>query len=223
MKKRAVILFSGGLDSTTVMALALKQGYDLYPLTIIYGQRHSIEVERSLKTLEKYRLKERSTVFNLDLSLFSKCSLINKSMSIPDNAVSGIPSTYVPSRNLIFLSIASGFAETVDANKVFIGVNAIDYSGYPDCRPEFIQAFNDTVAVGTKSGIEKGLSVEAPLINMSKKEIIELGASLNVDYSLTHSCYNPAENGKSCGICDSCRLRLEGFEQAGLTDPLDYL
>ncbi|HNW82493.1 MAG TPA: 7-cyano-7-deazaguanine synthase QueC [bacterium] len=223
MNKRAVILFSGGLDSATVLALALSRGYELFPLTIVYGQRHLIEVEKSRKTLEKYGIADRSTVFNIDLSLFSKCSLINKDMAVPDKLSSEIPTTYVPSRNLIFLSIASGFAETMDAGTIFIGVNAVDYSGYPDCRPEFIEAFNKTISKGTKMGVEKGISVEAPLIRMSKKDIIQLGISLNVDYSLTHSCYNPSVDGKSCGICDSCRLRLAGFRQAGLPDPIDYL
>lgn len=223
MKRRAVILFSGGLDSTTVLALALSKGYELFPLTIVYGQRHLIEVERSRKTLEKYDLADGAEIFNIDLSLFSKCSLINKNISVPDQLSDEIPTTYVPSRNLIFLSIASGFAETVDAQRIFIGVNAVDYSGYPDCRPDFVDAFNRTIAIGTKMGVEKGICVEAPLIGMSKKEIIQLGMSLNVDYSLTHSCYDPSPDGKSCGICDSCRLRLEGFRQAELTDPLDYL
>ena len=128
----------------------------------------------------------------------------------------------MPSRNIIFLSIASGFAETLGAEKIFIGVNSVDYSGYPDCRPEFVEAFNKTIAVGTKQGVESGIKVEAPILNMSKKEIIELGMSLGVDYSLTHSCYNPTPDGLSCGVCDSCRLRLEGFRQAGYQDPLNY-
>lgn len=222
-EKKAVILFSGGLDSTTVLALALKSGYDVFPLTIVYGQRHSIEIEKSKGILERYGLTEKSTIFNIDLSFFSNCSLLNKDMAVPDNLTSGIPSTYVPSRNLIFLSIATGFAETIDAEKIFIGVNSVDYSGYPDCRPEFVEAFNRTISVGTKQGVEKEISVEAPLIKLSKKEIIKLGTLLDVDYSLTHSCYNPAENGKSCGVCDSCRLRLEGFRQAEIIDPIDYL
>ena len=221
-EKKAVVLFSGGLDSTTVLVYAMKQGYDVYPLTFSYGQRHAIEIKQSERTLEKYGLMQRQTVFSIDLTPFVNCSLINKNLEVPEFAENRIPSTYVPSRNIIFLSIASGMAETLGAEKIFIGVNSVDYSGYPDCRPEFVDAFNKTIAVGTKQGVESGIKVEAPILNMSKKEIIELGMSLGVDYSLTRSCYNPTPDGFSCGVCDSCRLRLEGFRQAGFQDPLKY-
>lgn len=220
--KKAVVLFSGGLDSTTVLVYAMKQGYDVYPLTFSYGQRHAIEIKQSERTLEKYGLMNRQTVFSIDLTPFVNCSLVNKNLEVPEFAENRIPSTYVPSRNIIFLSIASGMAETLGAEKIFIGVNSVDYSGYPDCRPEFVEAFNKTIAVGTKQGVESGIEVVAPILNMSKKEIIELGMSLGVDYSLTHSCYNPTTEGLSCGVCDSCRLRLEGFRQAGVEDPLQY-
>ena len=220
--KKAVVLFSGGLDSTTVLVYALRHGYDVYPLTFSYGQRHAIEIKQSERTLKKYGLLDRQTIFSIDLTPFVNCSLINKDLEVPEFAENRIPSTYVPSRNLIFLSVASGFAETLGAEKIFIGVNSVDYSGYPDCRPEFVEAFNKTIAVGTKQGVESGIEVVAPILNMSKKEIIELGMSLGVDYSLTHSCYNPTPEGLSCGVCDSCRLRLEGFRQAGVVDPLNY-
>lgn len=222
-EKKAVILFSGGLDSTTLLVYVINKGYRVLPLTIFYGQRHSVEIEKSQKTLEKYGLLSSLIKFEIDLSPFKNCSLINRELSVPHSYDKKIPSTYVPSRNIIFLSIASGFAETIGAEKIFIGVNSVDYSGYPDCRKEFINAFNKTLKVGTKQGIENSLSIEAPFVNMSKKEIIELGTSLGVDYSMTHSCYNPTPEGVSCGKCDSCKLRLSGFAQAKIKDPLDYL
>ncbi len=189
----------------------------------LYGQKHSVEVERSKNILKKYDLLPSQITFNIDLSFFKNCSLINTLLEVPTSNKNEIPSTYVPSRNLIFLSIASGLAETINAEKIFIGVNSVDYSGYPDCRREFIDSFNKTLNAGTKQGLKNKLHVEAPFTEMSKKEIIELGVTLNVDYSMTHSCYNPSKEGSACGNCDSCRLRLTGFKQANLKDPLDYI
>ena len=220
---KSVVLFSGGLDSTTMLAIALSKNEEVYPLTIFYGQRHFIEIKKAKQILKHYNLEQNAVEFELNLSLFNKTSLINQKMKIRDQMSQEIPSTYVPSRNLIFASIASGYAETINASKIYIGVNSLDYSGYPDCRPEFIEALNQTISVGTKKGVESGLKIETPLLYLTKKEIIELGISLGVDYSMTHSCYNPSEDGLSCGKCDSCRLRLEGFKQAGLVDPVKYV
>lgn len=220
----SVVLFSGGLDSTTLIALALSKNETVFPLTILYGQRHKIEIEKSKKILKKYGLTDRASELEINLSFLTNCSLINSDIAVPDgdDSKKEIPNTYVPSRNIIFLSFAASYAESVDAQKIYIGVNSVDYSGYPDCRPEFIEAFNSAVAKGTKQGIEKGLRIEAPLVNLSKKEIILLGTSLGVDYSMTHSCYDPEESGRACGRCDSCRLRLKGFVDAGLKDLAEY-
>ncbi len=221
--KKAIVLFSSGLDSTTLIALSLSRGEEVIPLTIFYGQRHSVEISKSKQILEKYNLTDKAKEISLDLSFLKDCSLINKDICIPESDNSSvIPSTYVPSRNLIFLSLASSYAESIKASKIYIGINSLDYSGYPDCRPEFLEAFINTVQVGTKHGIETDFTVEAPLLHMTKKEIIELGISLNVDYSMTHSCYNPDSQGRACGKCDSCRLRLKGFAEAGLNDPALY-
>ncbi len=219
---KSIVLFSSGLDSTTLLALALSKGEEVYPLTVFYGQRHTIETEKSKEILEHFNLTKNAKEMKLDLSFLSACSLINPDIPVPEASEGGIPNTYVPSRNLIFLSIASAYAEAIDAEKIYIGINAVDYSGYPDCRPEFLEAFNKTIKVGTKHGIERDLTVVAPLLHMSKKEIVELGIELDVDYGMTHTCYNPTEDGLSCGVCDSCQLRLKGFREAGYKDPLEY-
>lgn len=220
---RTVVLFSGGLDSTTVLAMVLARGDEVYPLTIGYGQRHRVEVEKARRILEKYDLSAKAREVTIDLSFLASSSLTNTGLSVPDTASAAIPNTYVPARNLLFLSLAAAYAEDIGATRIAIGVNALDYSGYPDCRPEFIDAFNRTLAVGTKAGIDgTGIVIEAPLIDLSKKDIVRLGRGLGVDHALTHSCYAPDDADRACGVCDSCRLRLKGFAEAGLTDPAPY-
>ncbi len=219
---KTVVLFSGGLDSSTLLAMMIHRGDEVYPLTVVYGQRHTVEVQQAHRQLIKYGLTEQAKEIHLDLSFLSVSSLISRDKAVPRHEESGIPSTYVPSRNIIFLSIASAWAEQIEADSIAIGVNSVDYSGYPDCRPEFIQAFDHAIRLGTKRGTEGTLRIEAPLQHMTKGEIIRVGLENGVDYSLTHSCYNPDENGVSCGVCDSCRLRLAGFREAGVEDPLPY-
>ena len=220
---RTVVLFSGGLDSSTILAMVKNRGDEVFPLTVRYGQRHDIEIQQARRQLEKYNLLDNAREIVLDLSFLSVTSLINKNRLVPDVESAGIPSTYVPSRNIIFLSIASAWAEQIEADSITIGVNSVDYSGYPDCRPEFIESFNRSIILGTKRGVEGQLSIEAPLQHLSKSEIIKIGIENDVDYGLTHSCYNPTDAGISCGVCDSCRLRLEGFRDAGISDPLSYV
>ncbi len=217
---KSVVLLSGGLDSATAAAVAKSKGFSLFALTFAYGQRHEIEIEFAKKIANFLKVSSHEIV-HLPDCLFKSSSLVRSSdKEIQNNHTDTIPATYVPARNIVFLSMALAFAETIDASHIFIGVNAIDYSGYPDCRPEFIQAFQKVVEVGTKSGT-KGtpIIIETPLINLTKGEIIKLGLSLGVDYSLTTSCYNPAKNGIPCGVCDSCRIRQKGFCDAGVNDP----
>lgn len=223
--KKAIVLLSGGLDSTTVLAVAKNLGYEIYALSFSYGQRHKIELEAAKNIAEKFAIKEHKTA-NIDLRLFGG-SALTADIDVPKNSVNPdkIPVTYVPARNTIFLSFALAYAETVGAFDIFIGVNAIDYSNYPDCRGEFISAFETLANLATAAGDEnKGdFKIHAPLIKMSKKEIIEVGLKLGVDYSLTHSCYDPIiinNKAKPCGKCDSCILRVEGFTAANLQDPL---
>lgn len=218
---RTVVLFSGGLDSTTVLAMAIARGDEVYPLTISYGQRHRVEIEKSRRTLDHYHLADRARELSLDLSFLHSSALTDRSLAVPHHPGETIPVTYVPARNLIFLSLAAAYAEDIGAERIIIGVNAVDFSGYPDCRPAFIEAFERAVRSGTKAGDR--LSVEAPLILLSKKEIVELGVRLGVDHTLTHSCYDPAPDGAACGTCDSCRLRLKGFAEAGIPDPARYV
>ncbi|MDX8388002.1 MAG: 7-cyano-7-deazaguanine synthase QueC [Ghiorsea sp.] len=220
--ERAVVLLSGGLDSATALAWACKEKkWDCYSIAFDYGQRHLIELQASEKIAKEFAVK-RHQVIAVDLHAIGGSSLTSEAAVPKDQAeTKNIPSTYVPARNLIFLSLAAAFAETVGANKLVIGANVVDYSGYPDCRPEFLDAFAKTVDLGTKVGVEgTGFEVVAPLLTLDKSEIISLGLSLGVDYSMTRSCYDPAADGTPCGHCDSCHFRNQGFEQLGKTDPL---
>ena len=220
---RTVVLFSGGLDSTTVLAMVIARGDEVYPLTIGYGQRHRVEIEKGRRILHAYGLSGRARELTIDLSFLASSSLTNTGLAVPDTAATAIPNTYVPARNLLFLSLAAAYAEDIGATRIAIGVNALDYSGYPDCRPAFIESFNRTLALGTKTGSDgAGILIEAPLIDLSKKDIVRLGRGLGIDHALTHSCYDPDSDGRACGVCDSCRLRLKGFAEAGLTDPAPY-
>ncbi|MCX7397512.1 MAG: 7-cyano-7-deazaguanine synthase QueC [Planctomycetales bacterium] len=225
-KKKAVVLVSGGLDSATTLAIAKGEGFDIYAISFDYGQRHHFELEAARRVCESQGVSEL-VVFKVDTSIFRGSALTND-IPVPHNRdesqmADGIPVTYVPARNTIFLSVGLGLAESVGANDLFIGVNAVDYSGYPDCRPEFIKAFEDMANLATKAGVEgQRLNVHTPLILLTKAEIIQRGVALGVDYGLTHSCYDPLPDGTSCGECDSCQLRLRGFREAGCADPIRY-
>ena len=227
MKKTSVILLSGGLDSTTCLAIAKDQGFDIIGLTINYGQKHIFELE-SAKSIARYFNIKNHSIINIDLASFGGSSLTSTNMKVPKNRrtadINDIPSTYVPARNTVFLSIALARAETINSFDIFIGVNALDYSGYPDCRPEFISEFEKLANLATKESIEKKgqYKIHTPLIHLKKSEIIQKGMELNVDYSMTSSCYDPYENGNPCGSCDACELRLKGFKDAGKIDPLEY-
>ena len=222
MSKKAVILVSGGLDSTTVVAMAKSQGYDCYTLSFDYGQRHRSELEAAQRVSKLMEVIEHKVV-KLDLGTIGGSALTDTSIDIPEEETSGIPVTYVPARNTVFLSIALGWAEVLGANDIFLGVNAVDYSGYPDCRPEYISAFETVANLATKSGVEgQKLSIHAPLIDMTKAQIIQSGLALGVDYSQTVSCYQANLEGQACGRCESCRLRKQGFEQAAVKDPTRY-
>jgi 7-cyano-7-deazaguanine synthase len=224
--KRAVCLLSGGLDSATSLACAIRDGFATYALSFDYGQRHQVELEAARAVAARQGAVEHRTV-KIDLRSFGGSALTD-AIDVPKgrdrhDMATGIPITYVPARNTVFLSIALAWAEVLGANDIYLGVNAVDYSGYPDCRPEYIQAFEKMANLATKAGVEghQNLKIHSPLIELSKAGIIQLGLSLGVDYSLTHSCYDPVD-GKPCGQCDSCLLRRAGFTEAGLTDPLEY-
>jgi 7-cyano-7-deazaguanine synthase len=220
---RAVVLLSGGLDSATALAMAREQGYERYALSFRYGQRHDVELDAAARVAKAIGV-ERHAVLDIDLAAFGGSALTGD-IDVPhdrdvDDLGDDIPVTYVPARNTVFLSLALAWAETLDAEAIVLGVNALDYSGYPDCRPEYLDAFQRMAALATKAGVEgKPVRIEAPLLHLSKAEIIERGRSLGVDYALTHSCYDPGAGGRACGTCDSCLLRARGFEQLGLVDP----
>lgn len=219
MKKRAVILVSGGLDSATVLAMAIDQGYECYTLSMDYGQRHRIELDRAKKVSAINGAQEHRVV-RIDIGNFGGSALTDRDIDVPTQETNEIPITYVPARNTVFLSVALGWAEVLEAKAIFIGANAVDYSGYPDCRPEYIEAFQSLANLATKVGVEgEKISVEAPIIHLTKGEIIQEGLRLGVDYSQTISCYNPRTDGKICRECDSCRIREAGFKAAGIKDP----
>ena len=220
--KKAVILVSGGLDSTTVIAIARSQGYACYTISFDYGQRHRAELRAAEITARAHGSLEHK-VIKLDLGAIGGSALTDTAIAVPEEETSGIPITYVPARNTVFLSIALGWAEVLGAQDIFIGVNAVDYSGYPDCRPDYIAAYETMANLATKRGVEgERLHIRTPLINLTKAQIIEQGLALGVDYSLTVSCYQANDAGEACGKCDSCRLRKLGFAQAGVADPTRY-
>ena len=227
-KKKAVILQSGGLDSTTVMAIAKHEGYDLYGLSFDYGQRHRFELNAAKKVSDYFHVSKH-LIINIDLKKIGGSALTDD-IEVPKSASdevnkSEIPVTYVPARNTIFLSYALAWAEVIKSRDIFIGVNAVDYSGYPDCRPEYIAAFQKMANLATKAGVteKSGITIRTPLIQMTKSQIIQKGIELGVDYSITHSCYDPSEKGIACGRCDSCILRKKGFIEAGVKDPTVYI
>lgn len=220
---KAVILISGGLDSATVIAQAKSEGYDCYALSFDYSQRHQVELIAAKRLCQQFGAKEHK-VIKLDLSQIGGSALTDDSIAVPEDETSGIPVTYVPARNTIFLSVALGWAEVLGADRIFVGVNAVDYSGYPDCRPEYIAAFEKVANLATKMGVEdNNIRIVTPLIDLTKAEIIQKGISLGVDYSQTVSCYQADEQGRACGKCDSCRLRRQGFEDAEISDPTVYI
>ena len=221
--KQAVVLVSGGLDSATMLAIARAEGFACYALTFDYGQRHRVELEAARAIAARLGALDHRVV-KLDIGWMGGSALTDRSIAVPEIPTEGIPATYVPARNTVFLSIALGWAEVLGAQDVFIGVNAIDYSGYPDCRPEYIEAFERLARIATRAGVEnRPIKIRAPLIQMRKDEIIRTGVGLDVDFALTISCYDPDPEGRACGRCDACRLRRQGFAGAGIADPTRYL
>jgi 7-cyano-7-deazaguanine synthase len=224
MSKKAIILYSGGLDSTTCLAIAQSEGFAPYTMSFDYGQRHTVELAKAAQYAPRLGAVEHQMV-NIDLRRIGG-SALTSDLDVPKNIVDdGIPVTYVPARNTIFLSFALAWAEVLGAFDIFIGVNALDYSGYPDCRPEYIAAYETMANLATKAGVEGAgrYRIHTPLIDLTKAEIIRRGLDLGVDYALTHSCYDPTPDGQACGACDSCRLRLKGFREAGIEDPVPYV
>ncbi len=220
--KNAVVLLSGGLDSATALALARQQGYACHALSVDYGQRHHPELAAAQRVAQALGAVEQR-VISVDLTGFGGSALTDARIAVPEQATTGIPLTYVPARNTIMLSLALAWAEVLQAQDIFIGVNAVDYSGYPDCRPEYIAAFERMANLATKAAVEGNhLTLHAPLLRLSKADIIKLGVRLGVDYSQTVSCYQADKDGRACGMCDSCRLRRAGFEAAGMADPTRY-
>jgi 7-cyano-7-deazaguanine synthase len=224
--KRAVVLLSGGLDSTTTLAIAKSLGFETYAMTFRYGQRHSQEIEASKKVAESFKVAQH-VMADIDLRMFGG-SALTSNIDVPKERTAeemkeGIPVTYVPARNTIFLSFALAWAEVLESSDIFIGVNALDYSGYPDCRPEYIEAYSKMANLATKVGVEGGqINIHTPLISLTKAQIIKKGVGLGVDYSITLSCYDPNPGGAACGCCDSCQLRKKGFFESGFTDPTKY-
>ena len=227
IKTKAVVLLSGGLDSTTSLAIAKSEGFECYALSFRYGQRHAVEINRARKVAAHYEVAQH-VIAKIDLRAFGG-SALTSNMKVPKgrklkDMSTGIPVTYVPARNTIFLSFAIAWAEVLGAHDIFIGVNALDYSGYPDCRPEYIESFETTANLATKTGVEdsRRLKIHTPLIALTKAQIVERGLKLGVDYKMTSSCYDPSPNGLACGMCDSCLLRQKGFKENGIDDPIRY-
>jgi len=222
MDNKAVILLSGGLDSATTLAIAKSQGFACYAISFDYGQRHRYELTAADAIAQSMGAVQHKTV-KLGLGEIGGSALTDETIQVPDHSTAGIPVTYVPARNTVFLAIALGWAEVLEAQDIFIGVNAVDYSGYPDCRPEFIKAFQEMANLGTRAGVEgRPFQIHTPLIDLSKADIIQQGSRLGVDYAKTISCYNPDKDGRACKVCDSCRLRADGFAAAGIADPTCY-